>query len=169
MKPITLKRNSWHYALATFWEDRWSPTDNLCTYFWQVVFGFMKALLFVAGGSLGGFLFVAAPLIGFAGFFLEGVPFWELESGQGMLSLIQFFSLFTPGGLLLVGLMVAAHHLDEWQKRRTYERKRAEDISSSQFYDQHGCWPWEVQNKPGVVKLWWRSFKEKTCVKLVFK
>jgi hypothetical protein len=45
MQTITLNKNSWHYRLATKYQDNKYPSENFCEYFWAVVKGFFAAVL----------------------------------------------------------------------------------------------------------------------------
>jgi hypothetical protein len=49
---VKLKRNSWHEQIAGFMDYCYTPPRNICSYFWDVVFGFIRIVTFILSVSL---------------------------------------------------------------------------------------------------------------------
>lgn len=171
MRVYELSKNSWHYKLAKFYEEGGVSSD-FCNYFWEVVLGFGKvcAIAFAIA-------FFALPLLVCpTAFVLHGVLPWEVAgnvtTGNGTHILSVLF-LIEVGLAAVVALFYCGVKLDQWQKDRQAARWSAmrEQPENLEFYRKNHYWPWQesLPKEPGFLKLWYKTVKEKTCVKLVFK
>lgn len=167
MKVYQLNRNSWHYKLARYGADG-GPSDNFCYYFREVMWAFFKIFLHALWISI----LVLCTGVATVAYFSHGVLPWEVSHrGLHLISLV-----FMVEAILLIGglLLFCAVNLDDWQKAKRMARWEAarSETANRDFYHEHGYWPWQAPTppkEPGFFKLWYKTFKEKTCVKLVFK
>lgn len=148
MNAIAIKRNSWHYRIATkmaAYRPEWdyetgADVDDICRYRRHVIGGLFLILLAAVGIAVVGFLLTQ---------FLFGVVF----------SLLYGAWLFTPaaeavmlvGGVIVIGvsLFMGLNKAGEMYHEYKYNKKR--------------------EAKPdGFVKQAYNSWKEKYCVKVTF-
>lgn len=167
MKVYELKRDSWHYKLANYGSER-CPSDNFCYYVREVLWGLTKIGLHALWISI---LTLCFGVVAVA-FLLHGIIPWEVGvQGAHLISVV-----FTGEVLVLAGglLLFCGVKLDEWQKEKRMARWAAmrDDQGNKDLWDEKGYWPWEAPKppkEPGFFGIWYKTFKEKTCVKLVFK
>jgi hypothetical protein len=146
MKTFEIDKNSWHYRLANTYsnfEYEYEGHRNLCEYMRRVFYG---ALLAIVVAAVGGIL--AASFVCWIG----AIILWPF------IGFFEMSVLFIPAAIITtfigVGLFAAM-----CQK---IQAKYIEYRESRPRYTP-------VLKEPGFVTLAWRSFKEKTCVKITVK
>ena len=150
MKAFTLKENSWHFWLVNFGGTRikasWGSTD-ICEYtrsFLKGLFWFIIAGLAICAVST----YVVASLVNlFATMFLGYIiaP-WT----------ISFLMIIGA-----IGLAACAVRLSEIMSDRREEKYR-------KMLELRASGEW-VEPEPGFLKLMYRKFKDKTCVRIVIE
>lgn len=147
MKAFTLKENSWHFWLVNFGGKRikasWGETD-ICEYtrcFLKGLFWFIIASLAIGAISA----YVVASLVNlFATMFLGYIlaP-WT----------ISFLMIIGAIGLAWVAISVS----EILSLRREEQYRKIRELKDK------GEW---VPPEPGFLKLMYRKFKDKTCVRI---
>lgn len=85
---MVINKNSWHYKLVEFGANsRFDISDNLCTYFWQLVRGFLLSIVALA--------FVCLLICAIC--FMLAAPF---------ISLIMFEAVFVSIGWIISGYII---------------------------------------------------------------
>lgn len=149
MKPITLNKDSWHYKLAAKLQmyNSWDTTTDLCSYTRTI---FLAAVTVLGGAA------VLLSVVG-VGLLLVGdtLALWAAVATVGL--------NVAPSPLAFVGTIGAAgvivyYTLNGMEKAYTqYTLKR-----NGKELDPY------KSRSDGFIRKAYRSFKEKTCVKVVF-
>ena len=139
MKTYTLKKDSWHYWLASFGDElRMYSVYDICSYIRAMLVGSFQ-LLFVTVVVL--FVTVVVCLIGGAILYSIGNLFSWLFLGYQLSQLtLMFFALLA--GLIGAGIIIAFIEASKNRVKTT---------------------------EPGFVRLAYRRFKEKTCSLVEFE
>lgn len=149
---ITLKfsKNSWHYRLASFGTDK-VISDNLCGYFWQVLWGFIWFIWSSLCVILIAYCMLAEPIAYLLAVFNTGV--WV------RIDTFLLVGLCCWAFILLIVAVSLFYELSEKlkEKRRlaAYQRK----------FDKIN----EVERKDNFIVAIWHKVHDKTCAKLEFK
>lgn len=145
MKSLNFNRDSWHYKVATRWGGmpEWFEDTNICDYTRAVMKGLLGALLLAT---------LAFALLYWAA---DTIAWW-------IAMLVTGVFIEEPGPIILTGLTAfaivvsslsyALHRFSEWKLKRDEEKAGAAK---------------HTPRKPdSFVKKAWRSWKDKTCVRV---
>lgn len=148
MKEFKLKKNSWHFKLATFGGiDEYDEETNICRYFWKGI---------VPGSA------VIALLVALAGavVFIVGASLyhWYLLFTTGVVKFGVILTLvgFTTSGVIYLLDKFLTHHREE---KREFEMAKRKAVEEGTYKEP----------EPGFFKQVYNSFKNKTCHKIVFE
>ena len=166
MKAADINKKSWHYQMArrsTTW-----PSDNLCDYFWQAFWGLAITLFIGFFAGIFTIMLVLGLTIPYIAYFNEGISIFQIlhnANGEGI-------HWLTMGMIISHFLLVAIPAgIAAWKYKEYRDNKLAEYIGTLSYEDKHRYYMMGVlpnQRKPGFLTLAFRSFKEKTCIKLNF-
>lgn len=155
MKEYTLKTNSLHYRLAKVYGSMRSyQVEDLCTYVKHVIYGLLKIVFLV--GFCSGLLIVLGmgDFLGWVAAMIATQGFIEPEEHTRM-ALGSIIGLVFALGVLFVVVLITNIH----QARKEARIQKGLDGLFTQ--------PAEPKDPPFLL-LAYRSFKEKTCVKIKF-
>ncbi len=164
MKPITLDKNSWLYKLVCIfsnYESYYTP-KNICDY-GKAILGTICAIAFilVLSGILGiiptSFLLCGTPEAAC----FKAYPVWQLLLsflGTGIVTVAVI-------GSTILGIAIL---LDRRKERLADELEAKLEAMTEE--EEREYWANKRKPKPpGALKLWYRSFKDKTCIPIEFK
>lgn len=144
MKALNFNRDSWHYKVATEWGGmpKWFEDTNICEYSRAVMKG-IAGLLLLTAAAFGLLYWVADTIAWWIAMLVTGV-FIE-EPGPIVLTGVTIIgTVSVVGGYLLT-------RLQWWLEDRRRNK-------SNNGYTQ--------QKPDSFVKKAWRSWKDKTCVRV---
>lgn len=146
MKTFKVDRKSWHYhIIKTYGTTPWEleQIDNLCLYIQRLCVGFMLlALISMVGGA--------------AAWMVLDFTIWTLVSIQvGELLPMGPAALAFTISIIACTVIFGVAAICIWYGRRPSKPHG--------HYDDTGKW---VPPQPSLVEAWYRSFKEKTCIRI---
>tara|TARA_R110000851_G_scaffold87200_3_gene190057 strand:+ start:6090 stop:6548 length:459 start_codon:yes stop_codon:yes gene_type:complete len=150
MKKFTLNKNSGHYKFLANWDSQSIP-DDICRYVRKLISTIIIFIMAGVGIAMAFHFFVIVPLqFLFVGFVFDvwGTWFATADGLEGTM----------VGVWIIFGLCFASYcgfHQIEVYYRRLNRREFTK--------------PEKPEKDPSMITLWYRSFKDKTCVKLEFK
>lgn len=156
MESITLKKNSWHYRLATVygnWDPLWDgEMCDICSYSRKVTYGAIRAVIVAA--VLG---FVAATFADFA-------LYLQVAGGTNDFVPPHFMGVF---GMILSAFTIAVSVITSiafslvWLVKQGIEWFMDQDIADKIADALAKC-------KPSFLSAWYRSYKDKVCFRINF-
>ncbi len=142
-----MKRDTWHWRLATVYgtmADNWyrDQTINVCTYVSHVVWGALVVAFIIAVGG------VVAWGVGDTLAWLA-VRAQGLHANPGVPTILMLTMIVA---LMLAGVILWGMEIAEKRERQL----------SAMFQAHFAGIPYE-KKRPGVLALWYKGIKEKTC------
>lgn len=156
MESIPLKKNSWHYRLATVY-GKWSPyrdgdAYDICSYGRKVAFGALIALVFAIIGA------VAVNCV------VDAVMFFSMFNYYDE-SIIHVWGIFGTVGTALA-VLSATCRLAVYLLRKSInwigDWFRGQAFADTIYRAFAKC-------KPSFLGSWYRSYKDKVCFRVTFE
>ena len=152
MKSLKFSTKSLHYRLALLWcnDDRYKISDNICGYFWQVLFGTVTAILMFGAICVMLSITVVFPLVYLVVALQTGIWFKPPDE------MIAGLCIDAVVILVVISTMIASYLYERKERKRERDYQRM--IAGEQ-----------ISNNDSFIVEVYRKFKNKTCVKLEFK
>jgi len=147
------KKSIWDQFYKFGGEDQWRPREaNICAYIRGIIWGGLKALWYVFAGVIAA-AFLIYPWFVLVMWAITGTFLPTLVGGGENTDVIfsMSFGIQALFVMLFVGFLAK-------EKYEEYDRHRTEEM-----IEKHG-YNYEVEyDKPWLITIWYRAFKEKTC------